>query len=74
MTSNTAPAAVVNQNVGERSFIHLSNGQAVLTAISGPPTTEHTAIIRMCNVFFTWKCPWQGRKNEKNTHLTCVIT
>lgn len=51
MTCRTAPAAVSDHMVAERSLLHLSTGQTVHTAIPATTSTEHTVIIRVHDAF-----------------------
>ena len=48
MASRTPPAALIDQNIAERFFMHLSGtGQAAHTAIAAATQhCEHAAIIR----------------------------
>ena len=51
MTSHIAPADVSDQIVAEPSFMNLSTGQTVHTAIPATTSTEHTVIIRVHDAF-----------------------
>ena len=74
MTAHTALAAVIDQIVAERSFVPLSTGQAVLTAVAA--TTQHRAHSNNTCVqaFLLREVPMGVARERNEKYPTCAIT